>query len=898
MLKEMKDNEFIALDFETTGLDRQNDDIIEVGLAHFRDGLLVETYSSFVYTEKEIPQNVRNITGISNDTLEHAPKIDGILHEIAEFIGDYPLVAHNASFDMAFLMKHLPGIKNSVVDTLILARILLPQEHYFSLGKLADAFGITNKRAHSALYDAIACGELFLKLLPLADDIREEEWDILLKTEDYNPCGLGVLYKMKTDGGKIPLNLSSYYISGNSSEWQGKTNLGEIFSKDGYVGKMLRSFENRNEQLRLAKDIHDAFERGEFLITEAGTGTGKTFAYLFPAIDFALKNNERVIISTQTKSLQNQLFYKDLPFVFTYFNGIPSAQILKGRGNYLCLLKWADLLDNLPILSREEVAIIQKLTIWRFRTRSGDIEELGNINLEREGYLWQKLKCDDFFCLNQNCPFYNECYFKNARRNAKSANIVIINHSLLFSDAANGNLILGEYDRLIIDEAHNIEKTATRNIGITLTQKEFDYVFNSFAQKKSIFIKGISHFLKKNEIKLISAISSDIISRMSYVMSLAKEKYEQMDVFRSVKYNLLEDLVKRMEESVEPLNTSFNRLLEHLEKIGKRLENEEENDMAATIEGKRREIEEIQFKINSLFSPYDENYCYLLETESRTKNVKFSSLPIYVGDILGEMLFNKIKTLITTSGTIAIDGDFSYFMNRTGLARFKEQSLMQLYSSPFDYNAQLKTAICEFIKDPGDPQFYNDTTPVIKAIIQAIPKKTMILTTSYTMLNTIYNNILPFSEELGIQVFAQGISGSRTKIIENFKSSHQGLLIGTDTFWEGIDLPGKFLEVLIIPKLPFPAPNDPIIESRINKIRENGNNPFDQYMVPEMILKLKQGIGRLIRTTYDNGYLFILDSRIYRRNYGKRVLDEIPGKEYRLSSYYLLSQYLREVSNE
>ncbi|HFD04734.1 MAG TPA: hypothetical protein ENJ25_01155 [Firmicutes bacterium] len=262
------------------------------------------------------------------------------------------------------------------------------------------------------------------------------------------------------------------------------------------------------------------------------------------------------------------------------------------------------------------------------------------------------------------------------------------------------------------------------------------------------------------------------------------------------------------------------------------------------------------------------------------------------------MLFNKIKTLITTSGTIAIDGDFSYFMNRTGLARFKEQSLMQLYSSPFDYNAQLKTAICEFIKDPGDPQFYNDTTPVIKAIIQAIPKKTMILTTSYTMLNTIYNNILPFSEELGIQVFAQGISGSRTKIIENFKSSHQGLLIGTDTFWEGIDLPGKFLEVLIIPKLPFPAPNDPIIESRINKIRENGNNPFDQYMVPEMILKLKQGIGRLIRTTYDNGYLFILDSRIYRRNYGKRVLDEIPGKEYRLSSYYLLSQYLREVSNE
>ncbi|NIA23076.1 MAG: DEAD/DEAH box helicase family protein [Proteobacteria bacterium] len=894
----MKDKEFIAIDFETTGLDRQNDEIIEVGLARFRDGLLVETYSSFVYTDKVIPENVVNITGISNDTLEHAPKIDTILHEIADFIGELPLVAHNASFDMAFLLKILPGLKNSVVDTLTLSRILLPQEHYFSLEKLADTFGIINKRAHSALYDAIACGELFLKLLPLAGDITEEEWAILLKTEDYNPCGLGVLYKMKTGVDKIPLNLNSYYISGESLKWKGKADLDKIFSEDGYVGKKLRSFENRGEQLRLAKDIRAAFEREEFLITEAGTGTGKTFAYLFPATDFAIRNKERVVISTQTKSLQNQLFYKDLPFVFNYFDGIPSAQILKGRGNYLCLLKWADLLDNLPLLSKEEVAVMQKITIWRFRTKSGDVEELGNINLKREGYLWQKLKCDDFFCLNKNCPFYNECYFKNARRNAKSANIVVVNHSLLFSDAANGNLILGEYDRLIIDEAHNIEKTATRNIGITLTQKEFDYVFNSFARKKSIFIKGIKHFLSKEEIKRISTISSDIISRMSYVMSLARENYEQMDAYRSVKYNLLDELISRMEESVEPLNSSFDRLLEHLKSIGERLENEGENDMASTIEGKKREIEEIQFKINSLFTPYDENSCYLLETESRTKNVKFSSIPIYVGDILGETLFGKIKTLVTTSGTIAVDGDFSYFMKRTGLFRFKEQSLTQHYSSPFDYNAQLKTAICEFTKDPGDPQFYSDVTPVIKAIIQSIPKKTMILTTSYTMLNTIYNSILSFSEELGIRVLAQGISGSRTKIIENFKSSHQGLLIGTDTFWEGIDLPGKFLEVLIIPKLPFPPPNDPIIESRINKIREAGNNPFDEYMVPEMILKLKQGIGRLIRTTYDNGYLFILDSRIYRRNYGKRVLAEIPGKEYKLSSYYILSRYLQKVTNE
>ncbi len=892
-------NEFIALDFETTGLDRENDDIIEVGLARFKDDLLVETYSTFVFTDKQIPENVVKITGISNNTLEHAPKIEEILTDISSFIGDLPIVAHNASFDMAFLLKHLPGLKNKVIDTLILSRILLPQEHYFSLEKLVDIFGIVNKNAHRALYDAIACGELLLKLLPFAGNIKDEEWEILLKTEEYNPCGLDVLYSMKSSPGKqIPLKINDYFIQGKEEKWGGKIDLETVFSQKGYVGSALKSFEDRKEQQRLAKDIYSSFERDEFLITEAGTGTGKTFAYLFPSIDYVLRAEERVIISTQTKSLQNQLFYKDLPLVFKFFDDIPSAQILKGRGNYLCLLKWADMVDNLPLLSQEEVAFIQKLTIWRFRTKSGDIEELGNINLERESYLWQKMKCDDFFCLNQNCPFFSKCYFKNARKNAKNSDVVVINHSLLFSDAANGNVILGDYDRLIIDEAHNIEKSATSNIGISLTQKELDYVFNAFSKKKSVFIKEIKKFLKPEEIDYVSKTSREIMSKISYVLSVAKEKYEESNLFRTVKYNNIQILLDRMEESVEPLNVLFDRLVKQLVVIKDRLEDDGESNMASIIDGKRLQIEEIQFKVNSLFSPYDDNMCYIMESSGKLRDIKLSSMPIYIGNILGEILFDKVKTLITTSGTTAIDGDFSYFLERTGLLNYSEISITQIYSSPFDLNVQLKTAICEFINDPSDPLFYNDMTPVIKSILQSIPKKTMILTTSYTMLNAIYENIRNFSETLGIQVFAQGKSGSRTKIIENFKSSHQGLLIGTDTFWEGIDLPGRFLEVLIIPKLPFPPPDDPIIESRISKIREGGNNPFDTYMVPEMILKLKQGIGRLIRTTYDRGYLFILDSRIYRRNYGKRVLAEIPGKEYRISSYYLLSKFLREAANE
>ncbi len=895
----MKLNRFIALDIETTGLERDTNDIIEVGLALFENELLKDTYSSFIKPNTNIPKRIEELTGISNEAVEHAPKINEVVNDIKEFIGNNIIVAHNANFDIYFLKKHIHDLNNEVADTLLLSRILLPQEHRFSLSMLIELFGLENQNAHRALYDAIACGELFLKLIPFGGGIKESEWEILKDAEKYNPCGINILYNFERHKSKdIPLLLKSYYLPGKSVTVRKKDSIENIFSNDGYIGKKLNNYENRNQQMMLAKDITDTLNRKEFLITESGTGTGKTFAYLFPSVRYSLENNKRIIISTQTKSLQNQLFEKDLPFVFNYFNNIPSAQILKGRGNYICLYKWQELLDYIPVLSKVDVELIQKLTIWVSRTKSGDIDEIGNINMQRENYLWSKIKCDDFFCLKSKCPFYKDCFFLNARRNARKANIVIINHSLLFSDAKNINIILGQYKDLIIDEAHNIEKSATANIGVTLSLKELEFILGSLSSKKSIFIKYLKKHIDSAMLNKINHISSDILSHINYVFYLAKDKYIENLKNRPLRYNNIIDLLKTMDESFNNSMPLFTKLINLLHKLEKLLSGNNDLEVRLNLESKRMEIEELQLKINTLFIPYDDNTCYYIEYNERTKFIKLSGVPIQIGRILDDILYSKIDSLITTTGTCSINNEFSYFLERTGLDLHKEKSITKLYTSPFDYDSQLKTVICEFIPAPTDPNYYNDIIMAINAIIRSIPKKTMILTTSYNMLNELYDNLLTLTESLGIQLFAQGKGGNRSSILRKFKSSHQALLLGTDSFWEGIDLPGKMLETLIIPKLPFPVPDNPIVESRSNKLNEMGKKAFDDYFVPEMILKMKQGSGRLIRTTYDCGILFILDSRIYSRNYGKRVLNEIPGKLYRMSSYYMFSQFLKGKNNE
>lgn len=895
----MKHNRFIALDIETTGLEKDSNDIIEIGLALFENELLKDTYSSFIKPNTNIPKRIEELTGISNKTVEHAPKINEVIDDIKGFIGNNIIVAHNANFDIYFIKKHIPELDNEVADTLLLSRILLPQEHRFSLSMLIELFGIENHAAHRALYDAIACGELFLKLIPYGGGIKENEWTILKDAEKYNPCGINILYNFERHNSKdIPLSLKNYFLHGKSAVSKKKDSIENIFSKDGYIGEKLSNFENRNQQMTLAKDIMDSLNRNEFLITESGTGTGKTFAYLFPSVQYSLENNKRIIISTQTKSLQNQLFEKDLPFVFNYFDNIPSAQILKGRGNYICLFKWQELLDYMPVLSKFDVELIQKLIIWVSRTKSGDIDEISNIDMQRENYLWNKIKCDDFFCLKAKCPFYKDCFFINARRNARKANIVIINHSLLFSDAKNVNIILGQYKDLIIDEAHNIEKSATTNIGVTLSLKELEFILGSLSSKKSVFIKHLKKSIDVAIVNKINRISSDMLSHINYVFYLARDKYIENIKNRPLRYNNIVDLLKTMDESFNNIMPLFTTLINIFHESEKLLSKNNDLEIRLNLESKRMEIEELQSKINKLFIPYDDNTCYYMEYNERTKSIKLSGVPIQIGQILEDILYSKVDSIITTTGTCSINNEFSYFLERTGLNLYEEKSITKIYKSPFDYDSQLKTVICEFIPSPTDPSYYNDITMAIKAIVQSIPRKTMILTTSYHMLNELYDSLFPFTENLGIQLLAQGKGRSRSRIIDKFKSSHQALLLGTDSFWEGIDLPGKMLETLIIPKLPFPVPDNPIVESRSNKLNEMGKKAFDEYIVPEMILKTKQGSGRLIRTTYDRGILFILDSRIYSRNYGKRVLNEIPGKLHRVSSFYMFSQFLKGKENE
>lgn len=686
-----------------------------------------------------------------------------------------------------------------------------------------------------------------------------------------------------------------------------KIDIAPYFEKTGLLSTTFSEFEYRNEQLEMAKVIEKGLNSETKVIVEAGTGTGKTLAYLIPAIEWAIKNKKRVVISTNTINLQEQLLNKDIPIAQKVIQGDFKYVLVKGRGNYLCNRK----INNIALgetIDLQEYSLDQKNQIqailkWGGRTESGDKAEL---TFEVDSNVWEHFQSETDMCAGNKCAYKNECFFLKARDEKKKADILITNHHMYFSDLAirkeigfnTEYSILPEYALAIFDEAHNVEKVARDYFSYEVSKYGFNKIMNqiyavdSKSKRKGLgsldilinYLKGQSYDKKSSVEK---ELQDDIKIRhknlvtegRSYFNSLIE--YYSKGQMGSISFRLRKEELKHtpfngiIEDNKENLILEFNSYIKKIRniiKIIKDLEDKEGfiNDFIRYIDRLESFLENFKF-INSLD---DEKFIYWLEVNGKKSNSKLVATPLKIDNELQKNLYSNLNQMVFTSATIAVGKSFEYFKDSIGL---QEKTLEQVIHSPFDYDKQMTVYLPKDIPDPSSKNFMDEIKGFILELILKSQGKTFILFTSYSALNYMYYMMKDELEEKGMELYIQGMV-PRTQLVSMYKSGKNPVLFGTDSFWEGVDIKGDQLSSVIIIKLPFKVPSDPVTEAIIESFTAQNKNAFIEYQIPESVIKFKQGIGRLIRSKSDKGIVTILDTRVINKKYGKYFIDAIPTK--------------------
>lgn len=937
--------DFVAVDVETTGLNPKYNKIIEIGACKFRDNRYVEKFQSFINIGKKLPANIKTLTNISDIDLENAPPADEVMDDFLDFIDGEKLCFHNAYFDLNFINETLGSLSlgnlpNEFYDTLEISRIFTPHRKSHSLEKLCTYFQIKNPAAHRADNDAKVTGLLFTKLIKyisenfeanLISRINEAidlaELPTLLKdftTKIQTYLTKSAFQRQQKIGKTTHLFPATNFIS-NLNKSEKKITAFQIddiighFEEGGSFPDRFEEYEFRQGQIDMATYVGEAFEDGKTLIVEAGTGVGKSFAYLIPAILFSKFSERKVVISTNTKNLQEQLFFKDIPTLQATTELTFNAALLKGRRNYLCLRKWNNVLQNISgYLSFYETRHLLNLFVWATHTNTGDIAENHSFHTGRSS-LWNKIASDGNSCHGRNCPYYDQCFTMTIRRKAEKSNLVIINHALLIADAVSENSVVGSYEHLIIDEAHNLPHTAAVHFGFSLGLQDI-YTITKKILTTGKFQHGISVNIKTNLVKstlpekekkvlkglveewtapltefeedskrFFSLLNKLVIQRGDY----GKLRFKDLSVFKPHKNlveSILSDLTYILKRSARMLNIfddSIANIFPFFEEI------------KSDLEGLIQLILELQQKFEHLFSPDFENFAFWLETSDRKYNPDYFPrlyiicAPIEVNNYLHDFFWSKMTTTIITSATLAIRSEFKFYKHLTGLELMETESLMEfIASSPFDYEKQMRVLIPNFLPSPKDRFFSSQAISLIDEILSVHTRGTLVLFTSYKDLDRAYEALSKSTLDNNVTLLAQGKTGSRTSILDAFRKDENSVLLGTKSFWEGVDVKGKSLEILILYRLPFLVPKDPLVEASLEKIEKSGKNSFMHYSLPISLLHFKQGFGRLIRNKTDNGVIVILDNRIIKKSYGRYYQKVIPVKAERPDSDMALVDYI------
>ncbi|MCG0277317.1 MAG: DEAD/DEAH box helicase [Thermanaeromonas sp.] len=903
----MLDKPYVVVDLETTGLDPSQDTILEMAALRFEGGHLVHRFSTLVNPRRPIPPYIQRLTGIGEDMVKEAPFLEEVLPNFISLLQGATVIAHNAAFDMAFLVKALGSPwSGPVLDTLELSRILFPWFTSHKLHILARQFNLDVTEKHRALADARVTAQLLeilwretLKLSPF----------LLKRFQEIVPSRLSSWFAAAlSEASSVPCSEIAAEIAAsaepppleNKQGLQDEAtfsleNIVEILRPGGMLAQALPEYEYRPQQEEVLKVVFQALEEGKHALVEAGTGTGKSLAYLLPVIFWARKKRCRVAIATHTISLQEQLWHKDIPLLQKLLPFPFRAAILKGRSNYICrrrLLEWE---ENLPSLETPERVFTLRLWRWLDFTSTGDWSEFKTLPEEED---WKNLlSSDNETCLGAHCPFHDlSCFVTAARRRAEEADVFIVNHSLLLSDLRRGNQVLPHYSYLIVDEAHHLEDTATEHLAVSLSQATLLYFFNRLQART----RPPGYFAKLPFLaeKLSSSKKAPLLARIEKsLLALAEAKRATEEFFAALRFvwetgekDGHQDFTLRLTGKVKEL-PAWEFVLEAagvLEETWERLNYELEelapllDDIGATLQAREAEKLSSALKsyLDSLFHILDGNEDEEVAWLERSSNGWFTlySAPLEVGSRLMDMLFQTKEAIVFTSATLQVEKSFSFFCRRTGLELLPQERLITCsVGTPFDYLNQAQVFIVTDLPSPGhlsDEDYASATAEPILEISHASQGRTLILCNSHRFLRAVYENLKSLSP--GEILLGQGIDGHRFQLVEEFCRHPQAILLGASTFWEGIDLPGDLLRCLIIPRLPFPSPNVPVLAARLENLAHQGKDPFMDLSLPLAVIRFRQGFGRLIRRSTDRGVAVILDRRIISKRYGSSFLSSLP----------------------
>lgn len=913
---------YVALDLELTGLDRQRDQVTEIGLVLFRDGEVLETYSSFVHTDRRISLKIEQLSGITQEDVRRAPALEELRGPILRFVRSHPIVGHNIENDLLFLRKQGLVLNNLPLDTFELATILLPNAQNYALGTLAEMLGIELQDAHRALADAVATQQVFSSLVDRLHawdlDTLEElvrlarltGWPMLTVLRDVlqdrqarerslltgAPPSARRETALRREADWPPLEPVAEPLPIDADE------LAALISDGGPFHAQMPNYEYRPQQVEMLRVVCEALNIPSHLLVEAGTGTGKSLAYLLPAMRFAVQNGHRVVISSNTINLQDQLHTKDLPDLQRILQESFHYALLKGRNNYICMRRLAAFRRSRQ-LTVDEVRVLAKILAWLPQTGSGDRSEL--LLIGEEQVAWSQVQSTPETCLGEGCPYNRagDCFFYRARSRAERAHIIVINHALMLADLNMENRVLPEYDYLIIDEAHHLEEQATSQFGLEIGRQDVYAFINGLvhadpespggllSQVPGIFreetvpealrervtglLESIGQHAEVGErhlYELFNAIGAFVVEHDA-TPQRAQNDYDQ--TMRLTSGLRAQPAWSAVEIAWDNLAADLRPMLRELEQVSKLVDGlstpstPEREELSMALRTQLVRGAELVTGLERLLLAPDEGGIYWISTARRTAEIVLHSAPLHVGDTLQERLFSQKACVILTSATLRTNNSFEYIKERLGL----DDVLQVAVDSPFDYKSAVLLYVPKDIPEPNEPYYQRTVEQAIVELVRATEGRALVLFTSNSQLQATYRASQGVLDRDGIIVYGQGIDGSRRQILENFRNTPNAVLMGTRSFWEGIDVMGEALSCLVITRLPFAVPSDPIILARA----ETFDNPFDQYYLPDTILRFRQGFGRLIRSKEDYGIVVVLDKRIITKSYGQTILRSLPG---------------------
>jgi ATP-dependent DNA helicase DinG len=632
-----------------------------------------------------------------------------------------------------------------------------------------------------------------------------------------------------------------------------------ILGDGGPIASCLKNYEERPQQIEMSKAIEEAISSSSHLIVEAGTGVGKSLAYLVPFICWAVHEKKRVVISTYTKTLQQQLVEKDLPFLEEALKIDFRFALCLGGENYLCLRRISEASLHGLFDTKREVKEFEKIYKWQSRTKTGLRQEL---RFEPSKGVWTKICRVSDLCMGNDCPYRDDCYYTKARKIQYKSHILICNHHLYFANLASGNKVLPKFDAVVFDEAQEIEDVATSYLGIEISNFKIKFLCDSlFNPKRGKGLLTRLSMLTDKKMETIENILNEVkTAAFGFFSNLTRIFGDETLTLRIRKPNFIHNSLKM------PLS----RLSFVLKDLANGLKEDEEK---IEIEAYASRTDEINCGLEAIIHQDLEEYVYWIEIIKRKRYSKYTlyAAPINVTDKLKEQVFDKIRPVVLTSATLATNGSFDYIKGRLGLKDCQEV----LLSSPFNYRDNVLLYTSCSLPDPSNEldRYESGLIRRVEEILSISQGGTFVLFTSFKLLNKAYEELK--EKFLDNHLLKQG-DMPRYRLVEEFKKRKSSILFGTNTFWQGIDVPGKSLQCVIITKLPFAVPDDPIQEARMELLTSQDIDPFRHYQVPRAIIMLKQGFGRLIRTKKDSGLVAILDPRIKTRFYGKWFFKSLP----------------------